>query len=118
MMGGGRKKGLGKTTGYDYSVDVATERQDPKLTNKLDRFRIWGLNINPIYYYNLHCSYRGAAVLGRSHSYKICESMLSFLSGAPSKSRLQTHFHSMKIFYPTSHQQNGIVLQLFYPPNL
>ena len=29
MMGGGRKKGLGKTMGYDYSVDVATERQDP-----------------------------------------------------------------------------------------
>lgn len=29
MMGGGTEKGLGKTTGYDYSVDKATDRQDP-----------------------------------------------------------------------------------------
>lgn len=29
MMGGGREKGLGKTTGYDYSVNIATDGQDP-----------------------------------------------------------------------------------------
>lgn len=44
-MGGGREKGLGKTTGCDYSVDKATDRQDPKLTNKLDEFRIGVLNV-------------------------------------------------------------------------
>lgn len=78
-MGGGRGKGLGTTTGADLSVHTA--RQDPQLTNRLGRFRIWALIVNPTHYY----TYTRAAVLGRSHSYGLCWSTLS-LSGVPHKS--------------------------------
>lgn len=69
-MGGEREKGLGTTTGVDLSADTA--RQDPQLTNRLGRFRIWALIVNL-----LTAPPPRAAVLGRRHSYRICCSTLS-----------------------------------------
>lgn len=40
MMGGEREKGWGVDLGAD------TARQDPQLTNRLGRFRIWALIVN------------------------------------------------------------------------
>lgn len=48
----------------------------------------------------------------------MCWSRLPSLSGTLPKSRLQTQCTSGKMLYPSSHQQNGIVLQLFYPQTL
>lgn len=44
-MGGGREKGLGRTT------VLISVQGDPQLTNRLGRFRIWVLTVNPT-----HCS--------------------------------------------------------------
>lgn len=92
-MGGGREKGLGTTIGADLGVDTA--RQDPQPTNRLGRFRIWALIVNPTHYYTS----QGSCARQESQLRTLLEHSVSVWS--PTQIRLQTHFHSVRIFYPT-----------------
>lgn len=113
-MGGGREKGLGKTTvTIRHSCRLArsiADKQVRRFQYLCPKCKSYLLQL-PLQLPWCSCSRQEIRLQNFLEP-------LSFLPGAPSKSWLQTHFSYEKIFYATSHQQNAVVLQQLYPQSL